>query len=1010
MSLVAWYPLNGNTNDYSGNGYHLTGTPTYTNNGKIGQAADINRDWGSSTGFTDSICAGDFSVAFWIKIPYSATYTVSQPIGTNTSRSMNLFVYPSLYDFHGSQTGGGWIDYGFFTTDTWIHVTVVFNKKNGIAYRYKNGTLFASSASTTNPVGNTFQIGNPTSYSSDVELNDIRFYDHALSEKEIKEIAKAKILHYSFDDFQEPTQNAWNALSTTGSNGSWSVIDNTFINQPFISESKIIKCTPRSYMNYYTWNNTDGTKYPSGTTYTVSCWCYVDPVQDNMGSYRICGEGKTNASVSYDKTKAGTWQFLKFTVTSTDVGFYFLLYANEGLGEKTWTTGNVYYANVQVEAKTYNTPYTNAARSGTINDQSGFRNNATLALATTPQWVTDSKIGSGAYKFNGVNDYLNIISPFQSTQQIYTTTISFWIKLSSETTNYAPIFFNGTSGIWLSMKCEGSALWGYFKRFGGGTNYFRYGSSSNILYDTWYHVVFSFNNGIHKWYLNGSNVATLDTSATDQYLITGASSLMMGTPTNGWNGKFKGNVSDFKWFATELSDTDILELYQTRASIDNTGNIYSPQFVENIEPTINYSTNSNIETGTTIGYSQPGSGSTGTTIAIDSSVKYSGNYSLKLSRTGDTSQSNTSHYYGVQQSNTFGSVSGKTLTFSAKAKANRSGINFRIQMQRAGGNWQGFASSLYTSTGDWQTIYVTGTFDTSDSLTCYSRIYFNDHTTSGNGDSIYIDEWQMENKNYFTPFIIGTRSQSESLPSTFIYKEAIQENGMVQADSISEVGITEGLTLYYPFDKDSNDYSGNNYHGTSYNVSLSSGIKGQAYNFNGTTGYVASTFTFPNSYSIGCWFKHNGWGFNYENHLVASNTDWGTGGYRLYYGTTGVYFAIYDQQTTFYTGNHLDGNWHHLLVTFSQGTFNLFFDGILVNTKPSITRVISTSAMSIGRLYVTSSDIRYHKGSIDEVRIYNRALSAEEVAILYETTSPTSSSVKITKDIIYTKNEIKEVF
>ena len=40
---------------------------------------------------------------------------------------------------------------------------------------------------------------------------------------------------------------------------------------------------------------------------------------------------------------------------------------------------------------------------------------------------------------------------------------------------------------------------------------------------------------------------------------------------------------------------------------------------------------------------------------------------------------------------------------------------------------------------------------------------------------------------------------------------------------------------------------------------------------------------------------------------------------------------------------------------------------------------IQTSAMAIGRLYVSPGDIRYYDGNISNVQIYNKALSATEI-------------------------------
>jgi len=48
-------------------------------------------------------------------------------------------------------------------------------------------------------------------------------------------------------------------------------------------------------------------------------------------------------------------------------------------------------------------------------------------------------------------------------------------------------------------------------------------------------------------------------------------------------------------------------------------------------------------------------------------------------------------------------------------------------------------------------------------------------------------------------------------------------------------------------------------------------------------------------------------------------------------------------------------------------------------------------------------------GKISDVRVYNKTLSAAEAEILYKTTDPESTNmVKLSKDTIYIKGEIKE--
>jgi hypothetical protein len=74
-----------------------------------------------------------------------------------------------------------------------------------------------------------------------------------------------------------------------------------------------------------------------------------------------------------------------------------------------------------------------------------------------------------------------------------------------------------------------------------------------------------------------------------------------------------------------------------------------------------------------------------------------------------------------------------------------------------------------------------------------------------------------------------------------------------------------------------------------------------------------------------------------------------------------------------------DGNWHHIVYTHSAGTQKLYVDGVLEDTANE------TFSTNIGEIMLGSRPFgAYYEGILDEVRIYNRALSAAEVKRLYQ--------------------------
>jgi hypothetical protein len=108
-------------------------------------------------------------------------------------------------------------------------------------------------------------------------------------------------------------------------------------------------------------------------------------------------------------------------------------------------------------------------------------------------------------------------------------------------------------------------------------------------------------------------------------------------------------------------------------------------------------------------------------------------------------------------------------------------------------------------------------------------------------------------------------------------------------------------------------------------------------------------------------------------------------GYRFYNGATSYKFLP--------TGNLISLNWTHFVITrdLSTGKLKIYIDGVLKQTWDITTVSASTGSYKIGG----NASPRFYNGSIDDVRIYNRALSAGEVKELFENTQRHTSPLII---------------
>ena len=83
-------------------------------------------------------------------------------------------------------------------------------------------------------------------------------------------------------------------------------------------------------------------------------------------------------------------------------------------------------------------------------------------------------------------------------------------------------------------------------------------------------------------------------------------------------------------------------------------------------------------------------------------------------------------------------------------------------------------------------------------------------------------------------------------------------------------------------------------------------------------------------------------------------------------------------------GTLTDTDWHHLAGTFDGTTGRLYLDGVATGTPDTSGSLVTNNLnLYIGRNTDPDVATTYFNGLIDDVRIYNRALSAQEVKQLY---------------------------
>jgi len=158
--------------------------------------------------------------------------------------------------------------------------------------------------------------------------------------------------------------------------------------------------------------------------------------------------------------------------------------------------------------------------------------------------------------------------------------------------------------------------------------------------------------------------------------------------------------------------------------------------------------------------------------------------------------------------------------------------------------------------------------------------------------------------------------------------------------------------------------------------------------FNGSDCYIDlnENLTFTTQQSIEVWIKADGTGHNYQRILDKSNGNNALNGYALIYHPTlnMIYYIVNDGTNKDMVACKVPSNkWVNIIATKNNTEYKLYINGVLSQQNTG-TSTFSTESTNTRIGAYTQSQERNFKGKINNIKIYNKALTQEEVNVNYK--------------------------
>ncbi|MCP5096231.1 MAG: LamG domain-containing protein, partial [Chloroflexi bacterium] len=268
--------------------------------------------------------------------------------------------------------------------------------------------------------------------------------------------------------------------------------------------------------------------------------------------------------------------------------------------------------------------------------------------------------------------------------------------------------------------------------------------------------------------------------------------------------------------------------------------------------------------------------------------------------------------------------------------------------------------------GSTKSLYVDGALDKSEAVT--GSINTNDY-----------------------PVMIGNNAQKMSRYFDGLIDEVRIYDKALSADEITALALASPLASW-SFEEGSGttavDVTGNGHDGTlngqiAWSTDTENGSS-YALEFDGVDDYVEipneSDFDL-NVLSVAFWVKVDAFTTNWQGMVTKGDGAWRVhrcgGNQTISFGTSGLSNGDMCSNTTFN-----DGQWHHVVAVYDGSTKSLYVDGVL-DTSLAVTGSVNTNDYPVMIGDNAQRGGRNFGGWIDDVKIYDQALSDSDVAALY---------------------------